>query len=320
MSQEVYTTGTVQMTSRQELRAPVIGLVQKVNVKVGDVVQAGQILVELDTKMAEAQINQADAALDIAKGNLTLAEENLEVLQNPVQGASAAVRQAEIAVDQAEAGVKQAQAGVKIARLQREQLIIKSKLAGTVLQVNIREGDYASQQVPLVSVGDLQKLEVVAQLNELDAANVKVGQKTVITSKTLGNTELSGRVTRVAPEATAKTGYAGMATPTVEVGVSLADVTKVLKPSFLVNLAILVAAQDVVLAVPLEALFQEGKRSYVYRVENEKIFKKEIELGIADELNQQVTAGLKAGDVVVLNPSGEFYDGMLVRLAGSELK
>jgi len=324
MSQEVYATGTVQMTSRQELRAPVIGLVQKVKVKVGDVVQADQTLVELDGSMAEVQITQAEAAWDIAEANLTLAQENLQALQNPVQvplevgAAAAAVRQAELAVDQAEAGVKQAQAGVKMARLQREQLLIKTELTGTVLQVNVREGDYASQQVPLVIVGDLQRLEVVAQLNELDAAKVKVGHKTVITSKALGKTELSGSVTRVAPEALTKAGYSGMATPTVEVGISLANVAKVLKPGFLVNLAILVAAQDVVLAVPLEALFQEGKRSFVYRVEGEKAYKTEVELGIADELNQQVTAGLKAGDAVVLNPSGEFYDGMPVRLAGSE--
>lgn len=329
MSQEVYATGTAQSLSRQELRSSTVGLIKNVNVKVGDTVKAGQVLVELDSAAADLQVTQAAAGLEMAEANLDLAQANLVLAQTPaavpleLNGAAAqpnesALAQAKAGVRQAEAGLDQAQAGLKLARMQRDQLFIKAGVDGTVWQVNVGAGDYVSQQLPLLVIGDLQKLEVTVQLTELDAALVRVGQEVELTTRVLGSSTLSGTVARVAPEASVKAGYAGMTTPTVEVGIALKDTPAALRPGFSLNTAILVAAQDNVLAVPLEALFQEGKHSFVYKVENGKVHKTEVSLGISDEINQQVTAGLTAGDVVVLNPMSDFYDGMAVAVAGSE--
>jgi HlyD family secretion protein len=81
-----------------------------------------------------------------------------------------------------------------------------------------------------------------------------------------------------------------------------------------VNLKILTASKEGVLAIPQEALFQEGGKNYVFRVVNFKLEKTEVSLGIVNETLQEITSGLKAGEQVVLNPTSQIAPGMSVQV------
>jgi RND family efflux transporter, MFP subunit len=363
MQENVYATGSVVPVSRQDVRVLTPALVAKVGVKVGDSVQAGQTLVNLDTTLADAQVAQAKASVEAAQTSVSSAQSNLNEVKkaqsvlstmnslsaqnsgvgtganndaaknagnagsqisglNPDQQlnrtpqvssiSSGTVQQAEGVLAQSSSALKQAQEALKAAQVQQEQLTYKSAISGTVLQVNAQSGNLSPAQQPLVSVADLSQMNVEAQLNEVDAGKVQLNRKVKVTSRVLGSTSLQGTVTQIAPEAVTGLNAQGNTSPTVGVKIHLDQAAKVLKPGYTVSLQIIVATKQGTLAVPLEALFQEGSKNYVYLIQNGQLLKKEVQVGIGNETQQEVTAGLKAGELVVLNPSTQLEQGMQV--------
>lgn len=352
LREEVFATGTVTSALRQEIRVSNPAKVVKIPVKVGDTVKPGQLLVQLDSSIADTQVAQSQANLEASRAGLSIAQSNLEVAKNQNPAALAAdssqgrmtaasvvdqatsgqdgqpgledsaeipgtgsggntVMQLENSVQQAKAAVKQAQAALNLAQAQRDQLTLKSGIKGTVVQVNVQEGNPAPLQNPLVVITDLKQLYVEADLNEVDAGKVHTGQEVKISGQVLTG-DLKGEVKTVSPEASVQPNMQGNSAPAVGVEVTLAQIPPELKPGYSVNLKILVAAKKGVLAVPQEALFQEGNQNFVYTIANGKLHKTEVNLGIADDVNQEITSGLKSGDRVVLSPTNDYYEGMPV--------
>ncbi|WP_088228856.1 efflux RND transporter periplasmic adaptor subunit [Desulfosporosinus sp. FKB] len=350
MQEDIYATGSVAPNSRQDVYALNPGLVSKVAVKAGDSVKTGQGLVALDQTLANAQVAQAQANVDAAQAAVNAAQGNvtdLKQAQNAVQSSAAtagaaqagvgtvnisgtvggnisgnmgsassglgsSVHQAEGTLAQSQAGLKQAREALQAAQVQRDQLTYKSTLDGTALEVNAQAGNPAPVQQPLVVVADLKHLNVQLQLNEMDAAKLKVGGKVTVTSKTLGSTSLTGVVAEIAPEAVIQPSAQGNNSPTVAVTVRLDQAPAVLKPGYSVTVQAIVATKKNVLAVPLESLFQEGSKNYVYRIQNGLLQKTEVKVGIGNDTDQEITAGLKSGDLIVLNPTNQLSEGQAV--------
>ena len=347
MQEDVYATGSVVPVSRQEVRVLTPGQVAKVEVKVGDTVKVGQTLVALDTTLVDAQVAQARVSVEAAQAAVNTAQANLDELKKAQSAANlsglgaesgavsassllpdflsdgknllqenpispAVINQAEGALAQSKAALKQAQEMLKVAQVQQGQLIHKAGIAGTVLEVNAQEGSLASAQLPLVVVADLTQMNVEAQLNEVDAGKVRVGGKAIISSKMLGETTVQGTIVEISPTAVAKLSVQGNASPTVGVKIRLDKAPLELKPGFTVTIEIVIATKEGIIAVPQEALFQEGNKNYVYRIQAGRLEKTEVTFGIGNDTHQEITSGLKAGDQVVLNPSTDFSEGMLV--------
>jgi len=272
------------------------GLVTKVAVKSGDSVKAGQILVTLDTTLTDAQVAQAKANVEAAQTNVDLAT----------------TRQAEGALAQSKAALKQTQETLKIAQVQQGQMIYKATIAGTVLEVNAQERNLSPVQQPLVLVADLTQMNVESRLNEVDAGKVKLGGKVTISSKLLGNKSAQGTITEVSPQAVATPSVLGNSSPTVVVKIHLDQVPAGLKPGFTVNIQMIVATKEGVLAVSQEVLFQEGKKNFVYLIQGGRLLKTEVTIGIGNDTHQEISSGLKSGDLIVLNPSNALSQGLAV--------
>ena len=292
MQEDVYATGSVVPVSRQEVVVLNPGRVAKVAVKVGDSVKAGQILVTLDTTLEDAQVAQAQANVEAAQTNVDAAQS--------------------YTLAQSKAALKQAQETLKVAQAQQGQMVYKASIAGTVLEVNVQAGNISPVQQPLVLVADLSQMNVEAQLNEVDAGKVQLGGKVTVTSKVLGNTSVQGTIVEIAPEAVSQPSVQGNASPTVRVKIRLDQVPVGLKPGFTVSIQIIVATKEGVLAVPQEALFQEGSKNYVYQIEGGRLLKTEVTVGIGNDTHQEIISGVKVGDVVVLNPSNQLAPGLPV--------
>jgi len=314
IQEEVYATGSVVAVSRQEVRVLNPGLVTKVAVKSGDSVKAGQILVILDTTLTDAQVAQAKANVEAAQTNVEAAQSNLNELKQfqSTSEVASATRQAEGALAQSKAALKQAQETLKITQVQQAQMIYKATIDGTVLEVNAQEGNLSPVQQPLVLVADLTQMNVESRLNEVDAGKVQLGGKATISSKLLGNTPAQGTITGISPQAVVTSSAQGNSLPTVGVKIHIDQVPAGLKPGFSVDIQMIVATREGVLAVPQEVLFQEGKRNYVYLIQGGKLLKTEVTIGIGNDTHQEITSGLKPGDLIVLNPSNELSQGLAV--------
>ena len=110
-----------------------------------------------------------------------------------VARAEALLRQAELAVDQIEQQIDDAE--------------LRAPFAGTVGAVYVRAGEIVSPGQPLIILGDLTSLRVeTTDLDEIDIANVELGQRATLTFDAFPDQLFAGRVTRIAPMAESSTG------------------------------------------------------------------------------------------------------------------
>ncbi|MFT3828315.1 MAG: efflux RND transporter periplasmic adaptor subunit [Opitutaceae bacterium] len=183
------------------------GVVRQLHVQVGDQVEAGQKLAELDDR--ELRTLHAKA---VADHRLALAELRYAAANRDRQRAIAAARaisadaldMAERAHTVAEQQVAAAQAAVDYAHVQLDRAVITAPIGGVVASVATQEGETVSASFAaptFVTLIDLRRLEVWAYVDETDIGRVEPGQRATFTVDTYGAEEFSGVVTAIYPKA-----------------------------------------------------------------------------------------------------------------------
>lgn len=235
------------------------------------------------------QIAQAEVQLRQAQSNVVTARNNLKTLlegpsDNDLTIARAQVRQTQLNQLQTETGLSSAQ--------------LRSPIDGVVSQVNIRQGELAGGgALPALVLTDLSSFHMTVLVDEIDVRQVQVGQPARLSVDALPDSELTGRVTKISPTASNIGGviaYEITVTP---------DATAAPLRAGMSATAIITTAQvdNVVL---LENRFiqidRQSRRAFVYRLVNEQPVLQEVELGLRNERESQILAGLTDGDQVAL--------------------
>lgn len=104
----------------------------------------------------------------------------------------------------AESQVSAARTEVRMTEALLEKTRIRAPSSGTILQLNVKDGEIVSPQVelPLIVMGDMSVVRVKAEVDEGDVAKVKVGQKAFVRSISYPGRDFNGKVTRIAPSLT----------------------------------------------------------------------------------------------------------------------
>ncbi|HEY7127591.1 MAG TPA: efflux RND transporter periplasmic adaptor subunit [Ktedonobacterales bacterium] len=212
----VTATGPVGSQVVYNLNFPTSARLTEIDVTVGQVVQAGQLLAKIDTTALQDAVNQARASLNSANVNYNNALLNLKDVkaQNnpcPTQAtppaASKTQAQCTQAIDQAQQQVNTALAQVQSAKVQLQTAQdnmtsggLTAPAAGTIVSINgtvgsVTGGGNASSA--LIVLEDLNQLSIVAQVNEADISSVKVGQSARFTVAAYPSDTFHGSVTAI---------------------------------------------------------------------------------------------------------------------------
>ncbi|MCB1681085.1 MAG: efflux RND transporter periplasmic adaptor subunit [Alphaproteobacteria bacterium] len=154
------------------------GLVTAVPVKAGDRVNEGDPLFSLDMRDIDAQIATYETVLESAKISAADAADKFKLIQdvrNPQSVSKDEYNRGKFAAEFALSQVKQAEAQLEQARTTKERMVIRAPSAGTILDVNIRPGEYAPAGVlsqPLIRMGDLSTLHVRVEIDEENAGRL----------------------------------------------------------------------------------------------------------------------------------------------------
>ncbi len=168
--------GIVEASTRNiSVGAHLPGIVARVDVKVGERVEAGQALFSIDDRAAladlavrEARVLEAEAVLQDLRAQLRIAENVKESRAISLEE----LNKRRYAVKAAEARLAMASAEVRAAKVDIERLTVRAPITGMVLQVNIRAGEYAPTGVtpqPLILLGSLDRPHVRVDIDENDA-------------------------------------------------------------------------------------------------------------------------------------------------------
>ncbi|WP_410506330.1 efflux RND transporter periplasmic adaptor subunit [Haloimpatiens sp. FM7315] len=314
------------------------GKVKKVNVKVGQNIKKGEVLVvyyalDLASNVKQAQLQYSNALLQ----NRELISQRQEILNNKKEidesikalekssnpqdllkiqslkeKKASLINISDEKIKQSENSVELAKIAVDVAKenLKNSKSQIVAESDGVVTSLNVKEGAMDSGAQPLLEVQNIKDLQVVISLNKYDVSKVKLGQKVLINS---GNSEYKGKISFIDPIAKEVISGAGKET-SLKVKADILDKTENLKIGFDVDLDILVSETKNALKIPSEAIKIDKKgSSYVYLVKNGKTAERKIKVGIQSDLETEILEGLKLSEKVILNPKESIKNGTLVK-------
>ncbi|MEW6544678.1 MAG: efflux RND transporter periplasmic adaptor subunit [Nitrospirota bacterium] len=229
---------------------PVAGLITKVFVVVGDRVEAGAPLLQLDDRDLLAQLNVREAALPPARARIEEQRHRVEdlevqykrfqaihdrraVSEDDVKRTWYAMEAAKRVLVRTEADLAQAVAQRDETRVLLDRLTVRAPRAGAVLQVNVRAGEYATLGAaePLLLLGETQQLQVRADVDEVNAPLVKPGAPGVAYLKGLTEHAIPLSFVRIEPYIVPKKSLTGDNTERVDTRV-LQVIYRFPRPSF----------------------------------------------------------------------------------------
>lgn len=187
--------GIVEASTRNiSIGSHVSGIVQRVHVRVAQRVKAGDPLFTLDDRAKKADLGVREAKVLEEAANLKDLEAQLKVAESVKDQRAISLddlNKRRFAVQVAEARLANAKAEVEAAKVGIDLLTVRSPIDGEVLQVNIRPGEFAptgTTDVPLILLGNLDRLHVRVDIDENDAWRFLPGAKAVAYVR--GNPEL----------------------------------------------------------------------------------------------------------------------------------
>ena len=325
--QEVVTSqGKLEAKQYVDVGTQVSGQIKKLHVDIGDAVKQGQLLAEIDPRVYqsqveanEAKLNSLRAQLNQQKAQLTLAEQNLK-RNRDLFGVNAVSQQA-LQETESEAAVAKAQVASIQAQIQETESNIRGNqtnlsftkiyapLSGTVTTRPAREGQTlnASQSAPtILQIANLDTMTVRAQVAEADVTKLKQGMPVYFT--TLGNTERrwQGIVRQILPA------------PQIVNEVVLYDVLidvknegRQLMTGMTTQVFFIFGKAENVTIAPAEVLTRRaadhdndsGKAYRVTVVTDKGREQRIIHVGLQTRTQAEVTAGLEAGERILVNRS-----------------
>lgn len=304
--------------------------IKKVNVKVGDAVKKGDILVEYETQdlnssVKQAQLQYDNAVLqrnDLYNQNKSIKDKIADLDKqikdtNPMDIATLSSLKAkrEALTPISNEKLKQADNSVSLAKLSLDSA--KQRLAenvtsitaendGVVTALSVIEGQMGSAMQAALTVQDTSNLKAVLSLGKYDANKVKVGQDVIVKS---GASTYKGKVAFIDPAAS-KSGMAAGGETSLGAEIDILDKAEELKINFDVDIDILIGQEGNTLKVPAESVkAAKGNKNFVYVLEGNIIREREIKTSIQSDMEVGITEGIKQGEKVVLNPSTAVKEG-----------
>ena len=297
----VSATGALRALAQVNLQAQVMGVVDKLLVKEGDIVRSGDVLIELDRKSYEANLLLARARFDQARSSHV----RVESLYAAKLIASEAYEASRAALDMARAQLDQAQD-------QYDKTVIRAPISGMLTQLNIEKGEaviigtmnYSGTVIAVLA--DMSRMQALIDVDEADVVSVAMNQPATVFVDALPDTSFPGHVTRIAYMPTQNVLSATQQTTTFEVEVTLDTTAPALRPGMNVRAEIKTAELDSVLVIPVQAAGRrevKGKETEtVFLIKNGKAVLTPIRTGKTSDTELQVTDGLAPGDEVVIGP------------------
>jgi HlyD family secretion protein len=301
----VVATGTIEPAKEVEVRPRIPGIIDRILVKEGEPVVAGQLLVEIERELLEAQVQEAAAELEAAKVERHYAQLDLErALELERSGAvsSQKLDEARARSESAIAGVARTEAKLRTLRTQLSYSRVTSSLAGRVLDIPVEEGQAVSPVTAvtggtlLLSIAATNAIHLEGLVDENEVARVAIGQKARIRTEAYGDRVFAGEVIEIAP-----VGQRNQNVTYFEVKVAVTDADAgLLRPRMSGDAEIVAETVESALVVPETALHYRGKDVFVEVPNGEALDERVVTTGIIDGASVQILEGLAAGDVVKL--------------------
>ena len=309
----VHATGVVTPAPGAELVvvAPEPARIADIPHAEGDRVQQGDVLVRFDIPNSAAEVQRQSAEVQRSQAALANARAN-QVRSRDLFARGVAARKdvedADRAVADAEAALAQAQASLAAAAATSARSVVRATFSGVIAKRFHNPGDLveAAAADPVLRVIDPRRLDVLASVPLTDSPRIMVGAAARLVETSTGNPEVGLKV--ISRPAAVEP---GTATVPIRVGFNAPTPFPAGMP---VQLDIDAEEHTNVVLIPAPALVREGEETAVFVVVGDKAERRAVVIGLGDGMHVEITSGVKAGEMVIVDGQQGLPDGAPVTL------
>ncbi len=289
--------GTANSNEAVSVTAKSTNMITAIRFSDGEVVQAGQVLVELDRGQVAADLAAANAAFEESRSQFNRSRDLV---------ATAALSKSQN--DQLEATMKSNEAKVQSARARLDDTYIRAPFAGRVGLRRVSLGTLINPGTVITTLDDISAIKVDFAVPESYVSELRNGQLVTARTNAWPGRNFTGKVVSVDSRVDSST-------RAVTVRAAVPNGDGALRPGMFLTVSV---AQDrrAGLVIPEEALVPEQARQFVYVMKGAKVDKREVTLGRREPGFVEIADGLTADDKVVVEGTLKLRDGVPVRDVG----
>ncbi|MBW8184977.1 efflux RND transporter periplasmic adaptor subunit [Shewanella nanhaiensis] len=318
----ILASGNLRFASEIQIRSEVTGIVNQIYVKEGQLVEKGDLLMELDPEIFIAEVRKARASVEIQLIEIQRLEELAneaarragqyrELLgkgltdQDTAAQLQSQLKVAKINVRAAKQGLEQYKAILAQSQSRLDKSRFHAAIDGLISTVDIKEGETVIAGTtniigsPLMTLADVDSYVAQIRVDEADVANIELGQEVEVFAAATPQMASLGRISSISTSAR-KDGVNKGLYYKVEV---MLQKEQFAYPGMSCRAEIVLARSDVELIIPIAAVKQFDGKSYVWVVEENKAVRRNIQLGLSTDTEQIVLSGLSNREVVIVGPS-----------------
>ena len=328
ISETVQASGKLHAYKEVEVGAQVSGEISELKVEIGDTVKKGDLIAQIDPRLASNQLKTARATLDSNKAALLSRQASLTQAQQQynrqkamfaegatskeaLETAEANYKTALAAVDQAKMQIKQAEVSIETAELNMGYTKLVAPMDGTVIAVPAEEGQTlnAGMNTPtVIKLAQLDKMKIKAEIAEADVSRVRPEMKayfTLLGADDGKRYETTLKSIDPAPREISNNGNVSDTTAIYYYGqLEVPNENGELRTHMTANVHFVVNEKERVLKVPSSAVRGRNGKKTVEVLVNGKPERREVETGIKDDVSIEIVSGLKEGEEIVIGRTG----------------
>jgi HlyD family secretion protein len=318
-------SGYVVARRKATLSAKIMGKIAEVNFEEGQKVKAGEIVARLDDSDYQAAVRQAQAQARMAKATMdNTAPIYARYRTAREQGAISAdaVENQRLAYDNARTAYDTALATVAMAQSNLLNTMVRAPFSGVVTVRVAQLGEVVAPQASgggdtrtgILTIVDMDSLEVLVDVSENYIERVQVGGQTIIHLDAFPDWDIPGAVIAIIPTADQSKG-------TVSVRVAIKSKDPRILPNMAARVGFMTAPEKGAVqaaprvSVPVSAVIANGKTGSVFIVgADNKIEKREVALGLKTAQSVTILSGISAGDRLAGDSLDKLHDGDRVKV------
>ncbi|GMW01059.1 MAG: hypothetical protein AMXMBFR84_21960 [Candidatus Hydrogenedentota bacterium] len=319
ISEYFKTTSRIAADKRVDVTAQGMGKCLSAHVDVGDRVEKGQVVAELDKEEVQTQLAQARIQLSRIKNDMDRSKMLFEEGLGP---------RSQYENDMY--AYKQQQATVAQQEIQLRNMTVRAPISGIIISRSVQVGMYVSSGSPLYQIIDPSTFELMIDVPEQELARVEKGQAADVYVDILGDESLASEVSRISPSV--------QQDGTVQVTLRFpSEVRSRLKESAFARVNLVLDTHKEAILIPKDSVIDQNGNKYVFiatandredasPIELDKVSKDttftakrvQVELGLEDSNAYEIVNGVAEGDLIVTLGHQALKDGALVRLTNIE--
>lgn len=309
----ITTSGKVQAVNSTDLSTRMMGYVTNINVKVGDKVNKGDLILSINNADLMAKRTQIEASITEAEARLANAEKDYNRFNNLFEQNSASQKE----LDDRTTHYNMAKANVDAAKGMKNEInaqfvytSIRAPFSGVITNKFIDKGALANPGIPLISLEGKDDFEVITMVPENDISKIKDGIAVDILIKSIGKT-ISGKVAEISTSAR-KTGGQYL------VKIDLDETNTFILSGMFATVQFPVenteAGNNLVL-IPRSAIISRGQLSGIYTIsQSNTAILRWLRLGRTLGNQVEVLTGLSTNESYIISSEGKLYNGAKISI------